>query len=271
MTTRRSAAPIVLLLAAGCARPGPEALARQYVDLEAQGRFARQYRLIAPGLRALEPRAAYLEQQERARARRVLASAKLLNAPGKDGPWRAWFKITWSTAGKTETQIRGLTLVRRGSRWWVADTPAARAEATEAYHSGEPQRATRLVQRILRENPLDAEALDLLGFVYRDNPALKNALELAVEAHRRAVELEPDNPDWRISLGNDYRLLGWHKGAVDELKRAVALDPRAAAYVWLGVAQAAGGRVGDARASWRKAIQLEPRHALAHAYMEKTK
>lgn len=262
---------LAALAAAGCGRPDPKALAGEYFGFEMQGRFDRQYRLIAPELRSLEPRQAFLDRMQRARANRALVAVKPLNEPPKAGPWRAWFRVTWEVRGKKETQFRGLTIVQRRGRWWVADSPAARAEATEAYHSGEPQQATRLVQRILRANPLDAEALDLLGFVYRDNPALKNALELAVDAHRQAVELEPDNADWRISLGNDYRMLGWHKGAIEELKRAVKLDPRAAAYVWLGVAEAAGGRVFDARASWKKAIQLEPQHALAHAYLEKTK
>lgn len=260
-----------LVALAGCGRPDPKALAEEYFGFEMKGRFDRQYRLISPDLRALEPRQAFLERMDRDRTKRVLMAVKPLNEPPKSGPWRAWFRVTWETRGRKEIQFRGLTIVQRRGRWWVADCPAARADATEAYQSGEPQQATRLVQRILRANPLDAEALDLLGFIYRDNPSLKNSLELAVDAHRQAVDLEPENPDWRISLGNDYRMLGWHKGAIEELKRAVKLDPRAAAYVWLGVAQAAGGRVSDAREAWKKAVQLDPQHALAQAYLEKTK
>jgi len=263
--------PLFAVLA-GCGYRDPVQLTQNYYRFEIKGRFDRQYRLLLPSVKAVESRQSFVEQQEAWTVRRRLTAAEVVGKPGKDPMWRAAVKLTWERAdGKKQVETRGLTLVNRSGRWWVIDTPAARVEANEAYVAGEPGRATRLLQRIVRLNPMDTEALDLLGYVLRDNVALKNNLELAVEAHRRAIEIEPRNSDWHLSLGNDYRLIGWYEGAVSELKKSAEISPRASTYVWLGVALASSGRVGPAREAWRKAVKLEPDNAQAHAYLERTR
>jgi tetratricopeptide (TPR) repeat protein len=256
----------------GCGYRDPILLVKDYFSFGMQGRFERQYRLLAPAVRRVESRQAFIEQQEAVAARRKLVKAELLNKPGADPMWRAYVRLTWDTGTKRQdVETRGFTVLNRSGRWWILDTPAARVEANEAYVAGDPGRATRLLQRIVRLNPMDTEALDLLGYVLRDNVALKNNLELAVEAHRRAIDLEPANADWHLSLGNDYRLIGWHEGAVTELRKAATLAPRASTFVWLGVAYAASGQVESARNAWRMALKLEPENAQAHACLEKTR
>ena len=263
------------LLVAGCGGGGrdPVVLANRYVGLSVTGDAAGQYALLLPALRRLEPKPDFLDVARRARLRRSLVKFELLNKPkaAPSDPWRALFRMTWDAHGRKESSWQGVTLVRRGGAWWVEDAPAARQEAAEAYAAGEFARATRILQRVIRANPADAESLDLLGYVMRDNPALKNNLEMALDAHGRAVEREPGNPDWRLSLGNDYRLLGWHEGAVAELKRAIAIDARANYYVWLGLAYASGRQLDEARAAWHHAIKLDPQSAQAHAFLEKLK
>ncbi|MEK7475381.1 MAG: hypothetical protein AAB152_07055 [Candidatus Coatesbacteria bacterium] len=262
----------VLAVLAGCGYKDPVALVQDYFNFAIQGRFDRQYRLLLPAVKPVESKRAFVEQQEAWAVRRKLTAAECTNKPGPGPLWRAIVKLTWDTGGKRpETGTRGITLANRSGRWYVLDTPAARVEANEAYVAGDPGRATRLLQRIVRLNPMDAEALDLLGYVLRDNIALKNNLELAVEAHRRAIEIEPQNADWHLSLGNDYRLIGWREGAVEELKKSASLAPRATTYVWLGAALASSGRIGPAREAWRQAIKLEPQNPQAHAYLEKTR
>jgi Flp pilus assembly protein TadD len=261
----------VMILAAGCQKPEPVALANEYLSLAIQGQYARQYSLLLPSIRRMETRQDFVDYQEGRAARKVLKKAELVSQPPKGNLWRAIFKLTWETGGRPEVEARGLSLVQRDGRWWVADSPASRAEANEAYVAGDAGRATRMLQRIVRLNPTDAEALDLLGYVLRDNSTLKNNLELAVEVHRRAVELEPNNPDWHLSLGNDYRMIGWYSGAVAEIRKSASLSARGSTYVWLGVALAAGNQVASARDAWRKALSLDPDNAQAHAYLEKTR
>lgn len=265
------------VLVAGCRGGGsdPETVLKAYFGGFQRGDFDAQYRLLLPAARVVEARADFVELQAMQASRRTLVAFEVLNRPAKGGfpdPWRAWLKLTWANAaGRKETFMRGLTLTRRGGRWWVDDAPAARRDANEAYVAGEPARATRQLQRILRFNPEDAEALDLLGYVLRDNAALRNNLEMAVDAHRQAVDLEPRNPDWHVSLGNDYRLIGWPQGAVTELRKAADLDGKASTYVWLGVAYAASQQLDAARNAWGRALKIDPGNAQAHAFLSKTK
>lgn len=275
------AALAVVFLSAGCARQkDPVAAAQAYFDAFGRGDFSAQYRMLSPRSRKIEFKDAFLEHQAQLSSRRTLVKAEIVTRPPQTvpDPWRVLAKLTWETAaGHRETTWRGLTIMAAhgllGGRagWEVADTPSARQMANESYMAGEATKATKMLQAILRANPADAEALDLMGYVLRDNPLVKNNLDLAVDAHRQAVELEPRNPDWHLSLGNDYRLLGWYTGAVSELKKAVDLDPRANYYAWLGVAYASAQNLEAARGAWHTAIRMDPNNAQAHACLEKTK
>ncbi len=264
-----------LILAAGCARQkDPVAAAQAYFDAFARGDYGAQYRMLSARSWKVEGRAAFIEHQAQLASRRRLVKAEIVTKAPKDlpDPWRVLARLQWETAaGRKESTWRGLTVVRSGGGWEVADTPSARQAANESYMAGESTKATKMLQAILRANPADAEALDLMGYVLRDNPLVKNNLDLAVDVHRQAVELEPRNPDWHLSLGNDYRLLGWYSGAVSELRKAVDLDPRANYYAWLGVAYAAGGNLDSARSAWHTAIRMDPNNAQAHACLEKTR
>lgn len=258
---------------ASCGYRDPEKLALKYFSEFQKGDYNGQYGMIHPDLRQVEHRDAFVAAQVRQASRHKLVSFELVNKPSAyPNPWRAFLKLTWSgTGGKNAVAWRGLTLKRRGAGWYVMDTPAAREEASDAYRAAEYTRATILLQAILRNNPTDAESMDMLGYVYRDNSALRNNLEMAIEVHRQAVELEPRNPDWHHSLGNDYRLLGWYQGAVDEIKKAIELEPKAIYYVWLGVAYGTSQRVDPARSAWREALRLDPAMAQAAAFLEKVR
>jgi len=260
-----------LFFAAGCSGRDPAKLAQNYFKAFQRGNWHAQYGMLEPSLRSLESREDFAGAQIRQAAKHKVLSFELVDRPAQiTSPWRAFLKVTiQDPKGKQETAWRGLSMVKRGSRWWVMDTPAAREAAAEAYRAAEYSRATVLLQSILRLNPSDAESLDMLGYVFRDNGALRNNLEMAIESHRQAVDLEPKNPDWHNSLGNDYRLLGWFTGAVNEIRKAIALEKRAAFYVWLGVAYGTGQRVEEARSAWGQALKLEPDNAQAHAFLEK--
>jgi len=264
---------VLLLLTASCGNRDPQKLALNYYSAFQKGDYNRQYGMIHPELKQVEHREGFVAAQVRQAAKRKLVSIELVDKPSVyPNPWRAFLKLTWSsTGGKMETAWRGLTLKRKGGGWYVMDTPAAREEASDAYRAAEYTRATILLQTILRNNPTDAESMDMLGYVYRDNIALRNNLEMAIDVHRQAVEIEPKNPDWHHSLGNDYRLLGWYQGAVDEIKKAIAIEPRSIYYVWLGVAYGTSQRIDPARAAWREALRIDPNMAQAAAFLEKVR
>jgi tetratricopeptide (TPR) repeat protein len=264
------------LLASGCQRKSPDAVKamEDYFKAFQAGDYGKQYSMLAPELTSFEPRAEFVAAQSRAAFRRTLVKWEMIGKPPAKMPeaWRGSFRMTWkSFSGKAETTWRGLSAVKRGGGWYIADTPASRMDASDAYIGGDYVEATKMLARIVRVNPTDAEALDLLGYVLRDNASLKNGLDNAVEMHRQAVDLEPKNPDYHFSLGNDYRLVKWYIGAIKELNTAIEIEPRATYYVWLGVAQASMGRIDSARASWGRAIRIDPLNAQAQAALSRIK
>lgn len=91
----------------------------------------------------------------------------------------------------------------------------------------------------------------------------------AVEALRRAVAMSPERADAWSDLAVAEIALASSKGnsrlfdaAIRSAERAIALAPRdASAHFNRGVAAERLGRMGDARVSYRKALDLEPSSA----------
>ena len=109
--------------------------------------------------------------------------------------------------------VSSLLLVYSGAGWVVKrwrEKKAARESSelaeiyrrgTEASYGGRKQEAREQFSAILRRAPQDRRALLRLGDVERD---LGN-FEAAVQAHRRALELRPDDLQARYALYRDYR------------------------------------------------------------------
>jgi tetratricopeptide (TPR) repeat protein len=87
-------------------------------------------------------------------------------------------------------------------------------------------------------------------------------LKIAENALRRAVVLNPDEPEWILHHGRVLDLLGEHETAAAELTRAsAAIDDEELAYVatlFRGAAQEAAGRLDDARVSYAAAAERFP-------------
>jgi tetratricopeptide (TPR) repeat protein len=67
-------------------------------------------------------------------------------------------------------------------------------------------------------------------------------------------------------LGMCWRGKGDHKKAIDYLKRAVALSPRDVSHLNnYGVVLADGGMLPDARAQWKRVLDIDPQNATAKA------
>jgi tetratricopeptide (TPR) repeat protein len=87
----------------------------------------------------------------------------------------------------------------------------------------------------------------------------------AVAAHRRALEINPEDPHSHNDLGAALRDLGQIDAAVAEYRRALCLDPRlAVAHSNLGSALWEAGQSEEAEASYRRAIELAPNVAAFH-------
>jgi tetratricopeptide (TPR) repeat protein len=101
--------------------------------------------------------------------------------------------------------------------------------------------------------------------------------EKAIEAYKRAIELNPDFTEAYYHLGMAYSSLGKYKEAVEAYSRAVRIKPDyAAAYYNLGHAYSNLNRHDKAIKAFRQSIQYEPGNveayfALGNAYFDSGK
>lgn len=91
------------------------------------------------------------------------------------------------------------------------------------------------------------------------------ALGEAVEAYRRALEVDPDHVGAHVNLGRLFHLAGDVATAEAHYRRAVAAAP-ADAIAWfnLAVALEDRGSAGEALATYDRALAVDPGLADAH-------
>jgi tetratricopeptide (TPR) repeat protein len=83
--------------------------------------------------------------------------------------------------------------------------------------------------------------------------------EEAVVCLLRAVEHAPDNPEYHLALGRNYRLTRRTEDAIASFRRVTALTPNAVgAHVSLGEALASLGKFDEAIQSYEQALAFEP-------------
>lgn len=85
----------------------------------------------------------------------------------------------------------------------------------------------------------------------------KGEYDLAIMEYEAALELDPENSNTRISLGNVYKAKGDIDRAIEEYQQLLAIDPNLAqAYYNLGDAYREQGKNKEAIDSYRKFINL---------------
>lgn len=88
--------------------------------------------------------------------------------------------------------------------------------------------------------------------------------EEAIPAYREAIRLRPEFPTAHNNLGNSLVAVGDWAGAAGHFEVAVGQDPRYAdAACNLALVRLREGRLGEAAAGFRRALELEPGHARA--------
>jgi len=93
-------------------------------------------------------------------------------------------------------------------------------------------------------------------------------LQGSIDYYRQAIRLAPDDPAYRIPLSRLLILTGDLKSALVEAEKAAELSPRSArALAALCQAQDWNSQVDEAIETCRRAIDLDPTYAEAHAYL----
>ena len=172
---------------------------------------------------------------------------------------------------------------------------ALKEQAERSMESGDPGRAKESYQRILREDPANAEALTNLGVAYEQ----LGRGDLAEAMFRKAVSVQPEYLEARLKLGLKLAATGRFPEALPHAAEAVRLDgdrlaarkglamvltrlqrpgeavphferivrsvpSSAEAHLDLGIALAQSGRREEALAAFQQATRLAPESFLAH-------
>ncbi|MEA3212591.1 MAG: protein O-GlcNAc transferase [Chthoniobacter sp.] len=136
-----------------------------------------------------------------------------------------------------------------------------RSRAWQAYRAGDRPEAERACWELLAAQPLDPDAVYLLGVLALDAGQLAPAL---LHLHHASV-LQASNAAYHHALGEAYRLAGCPEQAASSLLEALRLDPaHAAAHHALGQIWLEQGDRDAAAASFRHAIRVRPDYERAH-------
>lgn len=98
----------------------------------------------------------------------------------------------------------------------------------------------------------------------------------ALDEINKAIELDPKYAEaWlRHGVGNYYLPTQFGGGidlAIKDFEKALQLNPKLAeAYLWMGVAQRKANRNAEARKAFAKALELNPRRVWAKQQLDKT-
>jgi tetratricopeptide (TPR) repeat protein len=127
----------------------------------------------------------------------------------------------------------------------------------EAYRgAGDNEKAIVSLQRASRYNPGDSAALSILGELYSDE---KEGDEIALSLCRQAVELESDQADNWLRLGNVLMQQGDPQAAVSVFQKGLECDRQSAAlFCSLGRANQKLGNSGTAVKMYKGALRIEP-------------
>lgn len=122
----------------------------------------------------------------------------------------------------------------------------------DSLREGDPDAALVHFQALLSADPNHIEALIHAGRIQR---SLGNARD-AVESHRRARRLQPEETESLYELVEDYEVLGEFDKARVVLNRLLKLRPRQSAYTWKKLRSYAMHE-GDWERAWQIQLQIE--------------
>jgi tetratricopeptide (TPR) repeat protein len=127
--------------------------------------------------------------------------------------------------------------------------------AMEHHQAGRLDLAAMLYEKILTDDPDQADALHLLGVVAQERGVPARAVELI----ERAIALNPDNAAYHTNLGEIHRAGGNLHKACEHFRTALRLDPQSAeALNNLGLALAQQGQEEEGARLLEAAIALKP-------------
>lgn len=130
------------------------------------------------------------------------------------------------------------------------DAQKVQSIAEDIERKGDDATALAIYNRALELAPNDQAVLVKVGDLHQRNRRFRDA----ADAYRRAVAINPSNPDALIGLGNAQISAGDEADGKATLTRAAAVAQTASSLNRLGVAQTQAGQFAQAVTSYRKAL-----------------
>lgn len=136
--------------------------------------------------------------------------------------------------------------------------PVILHEAIGLHMQGQFERAATLYEKLLEDEPRNAEVLHLLGLCLHARGELARAVELL----NLSIELDSRQAPAHASLGRALKDLGQTGEAIASFDRAIALSPESVdAWIERGNTLTATGRIHESLASFEAALAIDPGHA----------
>ncbi len=140
------------------------------------------------------------------------------------------------------------------------DIEGALRAAVEHHRAGRGGEAKELYRRVLRADPDQADALNLLGVAVQDGGDAAEAVGLI----RRAIAIDGGEAPYYTNLGNALQAAGDVDEAVAVYRQGLMLDPGAAkAHNNLGNALRTQTKLTEAIACYRRALEIDGEYASA--------
>ena len=230
--------------------------------LESRGRYQEVVDLLTPEIARLggddqSPQAALLLDtqglalQELQRHIRRLRRSRKPSSVRRTSPRvmrcssRAWRLRIIRTRRSRRPRPRGRSFRTTAASWYQLGAAFDR--------SGRRADAERTFRDLIAQDPLDANALNYLGYMFAEHAT---QLDEAVSLIERALRVEPDNPSFLDSLGWVYVQQGKLDLADPPLTRAAEKLPKnSVIQEHLGDLRLKQSRPADAIAAWKRSLE----------------
>jgi predicted O-linked N-acetylglucosamine transferase (SPINDLY family) len=134
-------------------------------------------------------------------------------------------------------------------------------EVLNLFKSGKLNKAKIKIEKYIKKFPRSFVLFNILGAVC----ASQDELEVAINHHKKSVEINPDYAEGYNNLGIAFQKLGLFEEAVKNYKKTLKLKPDfSLTYNNLGVVLKSLNKLDEALLTSKKAIELDPKFADAH-------